>query len=220
MRLTVNDILRYGQDVQGAVESLVANGTPIEDISFENSTIGGYDHTPSVPRNNVFNSAGGGLSYKAPSETWLDPTFAALSPPLYGEWFFPANVCMPSVGTGGATCDTDGNGNSEELIMVMPYVREDVCFALNRRLGLPLCAGAICSTTNDMDSYTAVKFQGTFADGAMFDSASGASLPRIARANTTVPTGFCSLPPSGPAMPLIATAISALLRSSAPLAIA
>ena len=39
------------------------------------------------------------------------------------------------------------------------------------------------------------------------------SLPRTARANTTVPTGFCSVPPSGPAIPLIATATSASLRS-------
>ena len=39
-----------------------------------------------------------------------------------------------------------------------------------------------------------------------------------ARANTTVPTGFLSLPPAGPAMPVIATATSAPLRSSAPCA--
>ena len=53
-----------------------------------------------------------------------------------------------------------------------------------------------------------------------FDSASRSSLSRTARANTTVPTGFCSLPPSGPAMPLIATATSALLFVSAPWAMA
>ena len=35
-----------------------------------------------------------------------------------------------------------------------------------------------------------------------------------------VPTGLPGLPPSGPAMPLIATATSALLRSSAPCAMA
>ena len=42
----------------------------------------------------------------------------------------------------------------------------------------------------------------------------------FARANTTVPTGFCSDPPSGPAIPLIATATSASLCSSAPCAMA
>ena len=36
----------------------------------------------------------------------------------------------------------------------------------------------------------------------------------------TVPTGFSSVPPSGPAIPVIATAVSASKRRSAPSAIA
>jgi len=46
------------------------------------------------------------------------------------------------------------------------------------------------------------------------------SPPRVASANTTVPTGFFSLPPPGPAMPVIATAVSAWLCFNAPCAIA
>jgi len=44
------------------------------------------------------------------------------------------------------------------------------------------------------------------------------SAPRSARAKTTVPTGFFSLPPPGPAIPVIATATSAALFVSAPCA--
>jgi len=44
------------------------------------------------------------------------------------------------------------------------------------------------------------------------------SAPRTAWANTTVPTGFFSVPPSGPAMPVIATATSAWVRAIAPCA--
>jgi hypothetical protein len=42
------------------------------------------------------------------------------------------------------------------------------------------------------------------------------SASRSARAKTTVPTGFCSVPPPGPAMPVIATATSASDAASAP----
>jgi len=49
---------------------------------------------------------------------------------------------------------------------------------------------------------------------------SSGSPERDARANTTVPTGFFSVPPPGPAMPVIATPISALVFWIAPCAIA
>ena len=42
----------------------------------------------------------------------------------------------------------------------------------------------------------------------------------LAMASHTVPTGFSGVPPSGPAMPLTATARSTPIRSRAPLAIA
>jgi len=44
------------------------------------------------------------------------------------------------------------------------------------------------------------------------------SPPFSARAKTTVPTGFFSLPPPGPAIPVIATTVSAPESSSAPCA--
>ena len=51
-----------------------------------------------------------------------------------------------------------------------------------------------------------------------FEASLGSS--RRATAKITVPTGLLGLPPSGPATPVIATATSALLRLSAPFAIA
>ncbi len=56
-------------------------------------------------------------------------------------------------------------------------------------------------------------------NGAASATMCSGSAPRTAWANTTVPTGFFSLPPSGPAMPVIATATSAsvaLERAAAP----
>ena len=51
-------------------------------------------------------------------------------------------------------------------------------------------------------------------------SSTAVTLSFSARAKTTVPTGFFSDPPPGPAMPVIATATSAPLLVSAPCAIA
>ena len=45
------------------------------------------------------------------------------------------------------------------------------------------------------------------------------AVPRIATATYTVPTGFASLPPPGPATPVVAIAMSVWKRASAPRAI-
>ena len=56
------------------------------------------------------------------------------------------------------------------------------------------------------------------AQGALLNSHAhvAVAITGIAGAKTTVPTGFCSVPPPGPAIPVIATATWAWLLSKAP----
>ena len=164
------EIIKYAQSVEEATHRIMYGGTEVGHISFENSSVTGYDHSPVEPATNqVFHSSGGGLGYLVPKTSWLDSTFSAK--PLYGEWYFPAKICVDNVGTGTATCESDATSN-EELLVVLPFINHDICTAINDKLGVtnpsnepPALSG--CGWT----VATPEKFVGTLSDGKDIDAA-------------------------------------------------
>jgi hypothetical protein len=134
-RLFGNEIINYGRALrQGAQNLKISNGCADRDISFENETVAGYAHMPAAPDAcKLFYNTGGGLVYQPPVPEWLDGSSPA--PALRGQWYFPANVCVPDLGTAEANCATDTVDN-EALIAVLPYIKRGMCIQINDLLGV------------------------------------------------------------------------------------
>lgn len=164
------EIIKHGQAIEEAVHRIMYMGTEVGHVSFNNSVVAGYDHVPAEPATNqVFANSGGGLGYTVPKAVWLDSGFSAK--PLYDEWYFPSKICVDNVGTGTATCESDAASN-EELLVILPFIKRDICIAINDKLGItnpanepPAISG--CGWTVAAPE----KFTGTLSDGKDIDAA-------------------------------------------------
>lgn len=154
--LAASDILSYAQSVERAVNRIRRKSVSESDISFSFESGSAYEHgTPQPTRNNVFNSAGGGATWKAPQAGANDGSL----------WFFTGETCIQDLGTGGSTCNT--GGNDEELIMVLPNVDILVCDAINERLGIGV------TPTDTGGNYDTTPFTGSFGNGTKIVLAGG-----------------------------------------------
>lgn len=164
------EILNYAQGLQQAVHRVMYNGVETANVSFETTALADYDHTPAVATTNqVFNTAGGGAVYVAPKADWIDSALSGEN--LYGEWYFPAELCVSNVGTGTATCNSDAASN-EELIAILPFLHEEICLAINDKLGVTNPSDAPPAISDcAWTSATPEKFTGTLADGNNLDAA-------------------------------------------------
>lgn len=169
--LLAGEILALGNNYRQAVQDLrISNGCEDEDISFEHADLSGYTHSPVADDDcKVFGFSGGaGLSYVAPPAEWLDSTQSAKT--RYGEIVFSGEVCVAGLPDGAWNgCDSDSIDN-EELLMIVPFVKKDICLRINDDLGItnpgddaPVDDG--CSWSN--------VFDGTYSDAESLGAASG-----------------------------------------------
>jgi len=71
------EILTYAKQIDDTVKNMqILNDCADEEISFENSTVSGYEHSP-VARDEckAFHPDGGGMTYRAEAE-WFDDSYA------------------------------------------------------------------------------------------------------------------------------------------------
>ncbi len=184
MNLQSTDVLQYGDGLKRAVQGMRIRSVADNQISFENPQVTGYSPHASCSTNScrVFHPTGGGIAYMPPPHNWLDITSSA--EPLYGQWFFPAGVCVENVGTGGATCSSDTEDN-EDLVAILPWVNRQLCIQLNERLGIlnpggepPVATGAAWPGSN-------TKFTGTYTESEII--ARGGAAAGCLRGNGTPP---------------------------------
>lgn len=139
VRIAAAQITQYGTMIENAIVRLrVTNGCTDTDISFDNPIVAGYAHTPPQPdKCKVFHPSGGGVSWQTPDPDWEGDNVGA---PL--SMTFNGAHCIQNVGTGGATCDTDGSNVNEELIMFINDISDAICMEINDRLGISNPGGA------------------------------------------------------------------------------
>ncbi len=164
--LLADGIIDYARTLRQGVQDIRINGCSSAEVSFENSIVAGYEHAP-VARDacKLFHGRGGGVNYARPPDSWLDITLS--SPTLQREWFFPANVCIPEIGSApaGTGCNGDSEDN-ESLIVILPYILQDVCAAINDRLGL---GAAPLTEVGDAWPSANTRFTGTQTDGTVLN---------------------------------------------------
>jgi hypothetical protein len=163
-QLHSSDLIQYADGLKRAVQTMRIRSVEDGDFSFETPDLAGYAPHASCSADScrIFKPAGGGMNYMPPPDDWLDP--AGDGQPLYREWFFPAGVCVQGVGTGGAGCDTDGEDN-EELVVILPWVKRELCIMINERLGVINTGGNPPVASGP--AWGGGKFTGTFADGTI-----------------------------------------------------
>jgi hypothetical protein len=140
-----NQIIAYGNEVKSTVKRLQLRGCSDAAISFENDVVSGYEN-PNAPDDgscNVFNIAGGGLS-------WVNP------PPVFynssanwseGKYAFLTGTEWDGVGT---TCTSV---SCSDVILFLNTLDEDTCNIINKNLGYS-------STPQDSD-FGGAQFNGT-----------------------------------------------------------
>lgn len=180
-RLYAGEIIDFGRKLKETVQDLrISNTCRTEELSFENTALTGYNFS-TRDACKIYNAAGGGMSYYPPAKDWLDGSMAAAST-IYGEAYFPSNVCVQDVGQGGTGCEADTPAN-EDLIVILPFIKAEICKQINKSLNLPFpppveTAGAWATTAN--------KFQGSFADGEILNQ-SGMNAGCFAGSGANVP---------------------------------
>ncbi|MGB4107638.1 MAG: hypothetical protein WBK55_07560 [Alphaproteobacteria bacterium] len=167
-RLAGSEIMAYSQAMRRAAQNIkISNGCADMDISVENTTVAGYVHTPvASDACKLFHSDGGGLVYQAPVDDWLDT--ATPAPALRGQWYFPANTCIPGTGSAPAGCGSDSADN-EAIIAILPFINEQLCLQLNDLLGVDNPGGNPPVETGDAWPVAATKYAGAQDDGTKLD---------------------------------------------------
>jgi len=193
-RIRATQVLDYARVVRQAAQTIrITNNCEDTQISFENDVVSGYAN-PNAPGNescHIFSLAGGGVNYRAPPSSWLDG--ASETQPLYGEWYFIGESCVYDVGTGSTNCWAANGASDSDLVMVLPYVSESVCRALNDELGI---SETQIPRINNRAWQGTDKFTGSYTQGnhAIQSDASGTEMLRGEKAgcfegNVHPPTG-------------------------------
>ena len=167
-RVQASAILKDAKGVEQAVDRMSMQGVSVGDISFGSSGLSGYANASCADDScYLYKVAGGGQTYAAPSEAWLDSAQSAR--PFYGEYLFTGKTCVQGVGNQtediATDCSTDGDPANEDLVLLLPYVTESLCMELNTLAGVSNPSGAPPVDTGDVWA-ASPQFTGVFADGA------------------------------------------------------
>ena len=183
-RIMATDILRQAKSIQQAIDQLRLNGVAENQISFDNSVVAGYsnircgDSTLNTDDDTckVFHQRGTGLTYKIPPAEWLDKDKNTET--LYGEWYFFGTACVPGIGTGDAGCDS--TDSATDLIISLPWIKEDLCLEINRMVGVENLSGPVKPPLLAGSAYTGAmtKFAGTFTATSEIDTVASAFTER------------------------------------------
>jgi hypothetical protein len=166
--LYATQILDYVGVIRRATQTILINNARPEDLCFHTPRWGhnDYDPVPGAPfacpvtEHAVFDANGGGASFVVPTRDMLDVTFE--TQPLFGQWHFTGANGVQGVGSDG------GGADSSELLMVLPYLKRDVCAAINKRMQNP---NPQTIPTDDPDFHLGTPFAGTFTAVATLNTA-------------------------------------------------
>ena len=168
-------IAQYVTGIQNSIMRMkISSDCDDTDISFENPVVTGYGHTPAqAEKCQVFHVNGGGMSYSAPDQKWLDAAQSA--EPNYGEFIFTGQNCVAGVGSGGPgfACWNDGDMSNQELLLILPWITRELCIELNNRFGVTNPGGNPPQTGGNVWSTANLKFTGTYTENAIPETQGG-----------------------------------------------
>ena len=133
--ILATEIIEYGNVVFNATAQIRLRGYDADEISYENNIVAGYANANCTEDEcKIYDVNGGGVQYIEPKAGWLDSAHSAQL--RYGELYFHASASAVEVGT-----------TADDLIMFIPYIKKELCVAINKKLGIE-------PTTDDVPSET------------------------------------------------------------------
>ncbi|MCB1558546.1 MAG: hypothetical protein KDJ50_06455 [Alphaproteobacteria bacterium] len=127
-------IYRFPDPIIKTLNRILNSGMNFETISFEHSGNAGYSNPKCVNSLcRVFSDSGEGI-YTPPLARWLDASHS--SEPHFGEWIYTISFVE---GIRPRIKQKSGNVQSEnpDLLVILPWVKEDLCRTINMQLGIP-----------------------------------------------------------------------------------
>jgi hypothetical protein len=165
--VNATQLLQFTDALRKSVQAMAIDGIPVGRISFDTPQLTGYDNTACTTSDcKVFDVNGGGVSFDPPDKNWLDDGFAGEDG--YGQWLFPDDSCVkdyPGKDAGDCASDTIDN---EELMVMLPFMRADVCAKIDAQAGIAGGGGAIPEAASCHSA--GGKFIGAFAEGNAVDA--------------------------------------------------
>ena len=129
--LLATQILDYTGMIRRSVQAMKVDGLDDSHLCFDSDRWGNnnYDHAACAEsENQVFHPDGGGSVFQDPSQDILDPTFSGQS--QYGQWHITGANNVMELGS-----DCDPNADCNELLLILPYIKKDICLALSKAHG-------------------------------------------------------------------------------------
>lgn len=145
--LAATDIIGYAQNLAYALDKVRRSGCSENEISFEHSLLSGYTNANSPVDLSCHVFDGGGATYSVPLENWFDSDNSSHS--LYQQWFFTSTAK-----------NVNDDFTATDLIGILPYIKKEVCIALNDRLDIENPSGI--PPRDEAVAYTSTKFTGDF----------------------------------------------------------
>lgn len=164
--LLATQILDYTGMIRRSLQMMTIDGIADTELCFHTARWGhnDYNHAGCAEeRNQVFALHGGGAVWQDPSEDIFDSSLKAQ--PEYGKWVYSGANAVAAV---GSDCGAPGDADCNELLMVLPYIKRNVCLALNRRLQVDT-SGIVPQDNPNFDITT--KYNGQYANGQVLDNA-------------------------------------------------
>ncbi|NCC20956.1 MAG: hypothetical protein EOM26_00670 [Alphaproteobacteria bacterium] len=151
-KLAAAEIIEFANTVGAATGQIRLRGFADTAVSFENDFAGGYANancTDDICK--IFHIDGGAVIYKTPPAEWLDTT--QTGNPGYGVW----------VVSGNNTAEQIGDDATPDLILFLPYVRQEICKAINDHLGVTNPSGEPPEEADTIKSYANI-FTGAYGN--------------------------------------------------------
>ncbi len=151
LRIAGSQLLRYAKGIESAIDQMKMRGISESQFSFEHDNPVVYlNASCTVDDCKIFSVSGGGATYKnAPSNAISAGT---------GAWIFTA---ANNVGTTANPVGTTAAMTGNDIIMLMPSMREDLCIQINRDLKV----GTPGTLPEDSTALAVTPFDGTFVSG-------------------------------------------------------
>ncbi len=149
LRIRASQLTRYAQGLQSAIDQMKMRGISESDISFQNAiTAANYTNAAcAVSDCKVFDVGGGGQEYRAPPEGVNDGS----------EWIFTG---ANNVGTATNPVGTTAAGTGNDLVMLLPNMKADLCIQINRETDV----GTAGTLPEDSGGVDATPFAGAYAN--------------------------------------------------------
>lgn len=172
-KIAAQEILDYAQTFGKAIDRLRIKGCSENQISmdYDIPAVTGYEN-PNAPADlscHLFDNNGGKLSYRAPLAQWLDQSKNSQTD--FGSLIITGKSCIFGIGENKGQCAANSTADDQELLLIIPYVRKEICDQMNIIMNSAEADGTASQDSGNSWALGSYHFKGAFEDISQIGSA-------------------------------------------------